>query len=247
MSQGGHTHERLNRDEYVAEVKTLVGVDVNAKDVLPQDIQLDGFDNVAAALTVSPSFLDQYIASARRIAKLAVGSPNPRVSNVKYSIAANQSPDLPLPLGTRGGVRFKHNFPADGEYRINITDLNVGLYTNQMENQSTLVIMIDGKIVARKSIGMPSTTWIDGVVRKGADGRAQIMRNASRRSPYKWRPASVMSLIAFIERSQVESDENCSAAGSAQTASAMASMRMGELRSWGRATPRAFPEQRAER
>ena len=77
--------QRLNRTEYAAAVKALVGVDVKAKDVLPQDIQVDGFDNIAAALSVSPSFLDQYITAARQVAKLAVGSPNPRVSNVKYS------------------------------------------------------------------------------------------------------------------------------------------------------------------
>src|SRR5579862_3770098 len=91
--------QRLNRTEYAASVKALVGVDVNAKDVLPQDIQIGGFDNIAVALSVSPSFLDQYITAARHIANLAVGSPN-RVSNVKYSIAANQNNDDPLPPGT---------------------------------------------------------------------------------------------------------------------------------------------------
>ena len=44
--------QRLNRTEYAASVKALVGVDVNAKDVLPQDVQVDGFDNIAAALSV---------------------------------------------------------------------------------------------------------------------------------------------------------------------------------------------------
>jgi hypothetical protein len=41
--------QRLNRTEYAASVKALMGVDVNAKEVLPQDIQVDGFDNIAAA------------------------------------------------------------------------------------------------------------------------------------------------------------------------------------------------------
>ena len=34
--------QRLNRTEYAAAVKALVGVDVDAKEVLPQDIQVDG-------------------------------------------------------------------------------------------------------------------------------------------------------------------------------------------------------------
>jgi mono/diheme cytochrome c family protein len=86
--KAGHVPiQRLNRTEYAATVKALVGVDVKANDVLPQDIQIDGFDNVAVALSVSPSFLSQYINAARQVAKLAVGSPHPRVSNVKYSVA----------------------------------------------------------------------------------------------------------------------------------------------------------------
>src|SRR5579863_6376255 len=93
--RAGHVPiERLNRTEYLAAVKALVGVDVQA-DILPQDIRIDGFDNVAAALSVSPAFLSQYITAARQVAKLAVGSPNPRISNTKYLISANQSPDVP--------------------------------------------------------------------------------------------------------------------------------------------------------
>jgi len=59
--------QRLNRTEYAATVKALVGVDVKAKDVLPQDVQVEGFDNIAGALNVSPAFLDQYITAARHV------------------------------------------------------------------------------------------------------------------------------------------------------------------------------------
>jgi mono/diheme cytochrome c family protein len=197
--------QRLNRTEYAATVKALVGVDVNAKDVLPQDIKVEGFDNIAAALSVSPSFLDQYITAARQVAKLAIGNPNPRVSNVKYSIAANQNPDEPLPLGTRGGVKFKHNFPTDGEYRINIVDLSVGLYTSTMENESTLVIMIDGKTVVRKPIGGNADRTLAD--RKGAVGRAEIMERFTK-IPVQVEAGVRDVVVAFIDRSHVESDEN---------------------------------------
>ena len=197
--------ERLNRTEYVASVKSLVGVDVKAKDVLPQDIEVEGFDDIAAALSVSPSFLDQYVASARKVANLAVGSPAPRVSNVKYPIAANQNSDDLLPPGTRGGVRFRHNFPADGEYRINIVDLSVGLYTNTVENESTLIIMIDGRIVFRKPIGGPADLALAD--RKGAVGRAEIMDRFTKIPVHV--DAGVRDVVvAFIDRSHVESDEN---------------------------------------
>src|SRR6187397_1844279 len=68
--------QRLDRTEYAASVKALVGVDVNPKEVLPQDIQVEGFDNIAAALSVSPSFLEQYVTAGRHVAQLAVGNPN---------------------------------------------------------------------------------------------------------------------------------------------------------------------------
>jgi mono/diheme cytochrome c family protein len=207
--KAGHVPiERLNRTEYAAAVKALVGVDVIGKDVLPQDIQIDGFDNVAVALSVSPSFLDQYITAARQVAKLAVSSPNPRVSNVKYLIAANQNSEEPLPPGLRGGVKIKHNFPADGEYRINILDLSVGLYTGQMENESTLVVMIDGKIVFRKSIGGPADLAL--AERKAADGRAQIMERFSK-IPVQVQAGVRDVVVGFIDHSHVESDENVTA------------------------------------
>jgi mono/diheme cytochrome c family protein len=200
--------QRLNRTEYAASVKALVGVDVNAKDVLPQDVQVDGFDNIAAALSVSPAFLDQYVSAARHIARLAVGEAAPRISNVKYLIAANQDTDEPLPLGTRGGVRFKHNFPADGEYRININDVSVGLYTNTMESESTLVVMIDDKIVFRKSVGGPADLELAN--RTGAEARKEIGDRFSK-IPVQVQAGVRDVVVAFIDRAHVESDENVAA------------------------------------
>ena len=195
--------QRLNRTEYAASVKALVGVDVKAKDVLPQDIQVEGFDNVAAALRVSPAFLDQYISAARQIAKIAVGDPN-RLANVRYSLAASQESGVPLPPGTRGGMRFKHSFPADGEYRINV-DLALNLYTGVLENESTLVILLDGKIVFRKPIGgSEDQTLVD---KKGAEGRAEIMARFAK-IPVRVETGVHDVAVAFMDRSHVESDEN---------------------------------------
>src|SRR5262245_34179441 len=195
--------QRLNRTEYAAAVKALVGVDIKTKDALQQDVSVDGFDNIATALSTSPAFVDQYIIAARTIAKLVVGNPNPRVANVKYLVSQNTA-DV-MPPGTRGGIRFKHNFPADGEYRINFPDLSVGLYTGSVENASTLVMTIDGKVVIKKPIGGPEDLALAD--RKGADGRAQIM------SRFQKVPVQVQAgvhdvVIAFIERSRFESGEN---------------------------------------
>jgi hypothetical protein len=94
--KAGHVPiQRLNRTEYVASVKALVGVDLKATECLPQDGQVDGFDNIAAALTASPAFVSQYITAGRQVARLAIGNPNPAVASTKYAIAANSNPDVP--------------------------------------------------------------------------------------------------------------------------------------------------------
>ena len=56
-------------------VRDLFGIDVDAAALLPTDDISDGFDNIADALKVSPSFLDQYIMAARAVAKQAIGTP----------------------------------------------------------------------------------------------------------------------------------------------------------------------------
>ena len=56
-------------------MRDLFGIDVDAAALLPTDDISDGFDNIASALKVSPSFLDQYIMAARAVAKQAVGTP----------------------------------------------------------------------------------------------------------------------------------------------------------------------------
>jgi mono/diheme cytochrome c family protein len=200
--------QRLNRTEYAASVKALLGVDIKEKDVLPQDIQVEGFDNIAAALRTSPAFLDQYITAARHIAKVAVGTPNPPVSVVKYNVTPNQESPLPLPPGTRGGMRFKHNFVADGEYRINVLDPGLGLYTGTLENESTLIIMLDGKIVFREPIGGSEDQML--VDKKGAVGRAEILARVSK-IPVKVDAGVRELIVAFTERSRVESDDNVAA------------------------------------
>src|SRR5215471_1732105 len=197
--------QRLNRTEYAASVKALVGVDVNPKEVLPQDVQVEGFDNIAEALSVSPAFLDQYVTAARHVAQLAVGNPNPRVSSVKYATRDNRNPDDPSPPGTRGAIKFNHNFPTDGEYRITINDLEVGPYSNSLESENTVVIMIDGRIMFRKPIGGAADLSLAD--RKAGTGRAQIMERFSK-IPVLVKAGVRDVVVAFVDRSHVETSEN---------------------------------------
>jgi hypothetical protein len=190
--------------EYAASIKALVGVELKAPDVLPQDGQVDGFDNIASALTVSPAFVAQYVTAARQVAKLAIGNPNAPMSSTKYTVSANSNPDVPLPLGTRGGIGFKHNFPADGEYRFTINDLLIGIYASTLENESTLVITVDGKTVFRQTVGGPDDWPLHA---KGPKGRAQIMERFAK-VPVQVEAGVREVVVAFVDRSQVESPHN---------------------------------------
>src|SRR2546422_6650044 len=66
---------RLNRAEYANAIRDLFALDVDMAALLPNDDISEGFDNIASALKVSPSFLDQYIIAARALARQAVGTP----------------------------------------------------------------------------------------------------------------------------------------------------------------------------
>src|SRR5256885_12675978 len=61
--------QRLNRTEYANAVKDLLAVEIDPNQSLPADIAVEGFTNIAAALTVSPAFLEQYVNVARVVAR----------------------------------------------------------------------------------------------------------------------------------------------------------------------------------
>ena len=202
--------QRLNRTEYVASVKALLGVDVNEKDILPQDIQVEGFDNIASVLTTSPAFLDQYLDAARRVAKKAVGDMAPPISSTVYQTEGHQDPALPFPPGMRGGMRFEYAFPADGEYRFNFFDLDIGLYNSQMQNSTTLVLMLDGKTVFKGSLGGAEDLRLANV--KGTDGWQQIL-DRFQKIPVKVLAGKHEITAGYIDRSHVQSDDNVGGGG----------------------------------
>ena len=199
--------QRMTRTEYATAVNDLLGLELNAKELLPAEIEVDGFENIATALSVSPAFLDQYVAAARRAAKLAVGESVPKVSSAHYTKPKgdDQAAHIDgLPLGTRGGMKFRHTFPADGEYRFTFPDLGVDLYTRVVETKHTLVLLIDGREVFRESLGGPED--MRTVDRGGAPGRAKVMERFTN-VPVTVKAGTYDISAAFIERARIESDE----------------------------------------
>ena len=133
--------QRLNRTEYANAVQDLLAVEIDPTKYLPADIAVEGFSNIAAALTVSPAFLEQYVNVARVVSRMAVGKPVPEVVKASFPPPATGDQDGyvdGMPLGTRGGTRFEYTFPADGEYRVTITDFDFGNYPRGVENETTV-------------------------------------------------------------------------------------------------------------
>ncbi|HEY4213448.1 MAG TPA: DUF1592 domain-containing protein [Steroidobacteraceae bacterium] len=198
--------QRLTRTEYGNAVRGLLAVDVKVNDLLPPETEVEGFDNIAAALSVSPAFLDQYVSAARAVAHIAVGSATPKMSSTFYSGPAGLQDQYVdgMPPGTRGGMSFKHNFPADGEYRVNILDLDVGLYPRAMETRSTVVVLVDSNEVFRQNIGGADDLAL--IDHKGADGRAEVMKRFAN-IPMKVNAGTHELTVTFIERARAETDE----------------------------------------
>ena len=107
---------RLNRAEYQNAMRDLFGLDVDVSTLLPNDDISEGFDNIASALKVSPSFLDQYIMAARAMAKQAVGTPVPE-GDTRTTVRGVDAA-IPLPPGARTGVTGKFLAPFDADYEI---------------------------------------------------------------------------------------------------------------------------------
>jgi mono/diheme cytochrome c family protein len=69
---------RLNRTEYENTVRDLLGVDVDLKDLLPEETITNGFDNSAESLHVSSYLMDGYLEAADRVLNAAIaGGPEP--------------------------------------------------------------------------------------------------------------------------------------------------------------------------
>ena len=123
---GTKVFTRLNRKEYQAAVRDLLGIEVDAGAWLPLDQMSANFDNIADEQAMSATSVEAYLNAATEISKLAVGDRTaPKVdrtyNNTSY---ASQHPWDQLegaPYGTRGGIVVNHVFPADGEYSFEVT------------------------------------------------------------------------------------------------------------------------------
>ena len=211
---------RLNRREYGYAVRDLIGLNIDATAWLPEDNIKGNFDNNAAALQVSPNFVNQYIFAARAVALEAIGNPKAPAETITYGDVANMIISLPpsgepgtgrqqhrlegMPFGTRGGFSVEHNFPADGDYELTIGDMALAREVPRMEFENTVIVLLDGKEFYRTTIGGDADhkaidQRLDPAVEE-INGRLRKIRFTATQGQHKL-------AVTFVHRSFAESDE----------------------------------------
>jgi len=196
---------RLNRTEYANAIRDLLKLDIDPAALLPVDGAEDGFDNIATALQVTPSFIDQYLGAARVVSEQAIGSATARASGTPYSFSTvGQSFHIDgLPLGSRGGAVVEHYFPSDGDYLLNIASMASGLAVGSMEHGNTLIATIDGRKFFETTIGgMEEAEQLDKLRAPAVDALNARIRDiplTTTAGPHK-------VAVFFLHRSFAESD-----------------------------------------
>jgi mono/diheme cytochrome c family protein len=71
-AEGRVVLRRLNRVEYENTVRDLFDVSVSVKEMLPEDAVAQGFDNVGAALNISPVLIERYLEAADAVLNAAI-------------------------------------------------------------------------------------------------------------------------------------------------------------------------------
>lgn len=71
-AEGRVVLRRLNRVEYENTVRDLFAVNVSVKEMLPEDAIAQGFDNVGAALNISPVLMERYLEAADAVITAAL-------------------------------------------------------------------------------------------------------------------------------------------------------------------------------
>ncbi len=152
------TFRRLNRTEYQNAIRDLLALDVDVTSLLPGDDLSYGFDNVTVG-DLSPTLLERYLAAARKISRLALGTPPRSAGGDTFTLP----PDLTqeshfedLPIGTRGGTSLRYTFPVDGTYEIQIRlqrDRNE--HVEGLRESTDVELLIDGARVRLFTVKPP--------------------------------------------------------------------------------------------
>ena len=172
---GSRGFQRLNRAEYQASIKSLLGLDIVAGTYLPLDTKSENFDNIADVQMMSSTLLDAYLGAAAEISRLALGNREASAHEVTHSVSgyASQLEHVDgAPFGTRGGLSVMHTFPADGDYSFRIvfahTTTGEG-FAGSIARDEQVEISINGERVALLAVDQ----WLDITSPEGISMRSE--------------------------------------------------------------------------
>ena len=150
---------RLTRTEYNNSVRDLFALDIDVRSLLPGDETADGsFDNNADVLSVTRAHLERYLSVARQVTRMATGfpptSPDFESFDIPLHVVQDQRQSEDLPLGSRGGIAVRYNFPVDGEYLIKVRlQTNYAEFIRGMGWPQQIDIRLDGELMKRFTVG----------------------------------------------------------------------------------------------
>ena len=109
INPGSRPFQRLNRPEYAAAIRDLVGLEFDPGDYLPLDTKSANFDNIADVQALSTTLLESYLNAASAVSRMAIGDRHATMmhDNYRSSPYVSQHPWDHVdgtPYGTRGGI-----------------------------------------------------------------------------------------------------------------------------------------------
>jgi mono/diheme cytochrome c family protein len=153
INPGRRVFQRLNRAEYAAAIRALLGLDIDAGTYLPADTISASFDNIADTQTPSATVMQGYLRAAAHVSRVAVGDPSIDASSTQYQVPRTASQKHRVdgaPFGTRGGTVVVHNFPADGTYdfQLLLHGEPTGFLFGRTQREIQMEVALDGERVA---------------------------------------------------------------------------------------------------
>ncbi|WP_254508475.1 DUF1592 domain-containing protein [Anatilimnocola floriformis] len=95
---------RLNREEYQNTIRDLLAIEIDVKQLLPEDQQAGGFDNNGEALSISAELMGQYLKAAEAAIDAAiVHGPQPKTTTFTVDPAKEIKPLIPKQFGLVDG------------------------------------------------------------------------------------------------------------------------------------------------
>jgi hypothetical protein len=151
----------LTRSAYAHSVADLLGIPAPTVDNLPVESIVDGFDNNAAATAVTSRHLDEYLATAERLAVQALGQSKATL--------------LPCPGGTPGCDRMFVTAFGRRAFRRPLTDAEVARYLALFDAQVTGGSFDKGvELAIRAMLASPLFLYRSEVGERAPDGTFKL-------------------------------------------------------------------------